>query len=225
MKQLKKISLVLLLFLGLYLGIGYLLHLVVFPENKPDLTDYFRPGDIFPNEPAGYRQTVIKQEGGFVQIQLDMDPYSQGPPLHAHKTFDETFAAMDTPITFMVNGQVVVVPPGERITVPVGAKHKMFNDTNSPVSMKIIDLPVEFAAYLFQVYGFMNESPDNAKMSRLLLQLSLISQYLDSDMAEGPPVFVQKTLFFILRPAARLLGYRSYNEKYSVSPARSQSAG
>jgi mannose-6-phosphate isomerase-like protein (cupin superfamily) len=216
MKLLKRISLVFLLILGLYLGIGYLLHLVVFPENKPDLTDYFRPGDVFPNEPAGYRQTVIKQDGRFVQSRLDMDPFSPGPPMHTHRSFDETFMAMDTPVTFMVNREIVVVPPGERITVPVGVPHKMFNDTDSPVSMGIIDLPVEFAFYLFQVYGYMNESPDNAKMNRALLQLSLTSQYLDSDMAEGPPIFIQDALFFLLRPMARLLGYRSYNEKYTV---------
>jgi hypothetical protein len=35
-------------------------------------------------------------------------------------------------------------------------------------------------------------------------------------MAEGPPVFIQDALFFLLRPMARLLGYRSYNEKYTV---------
>jgi mannose-6-phosphate isomerase-like protein (cupin superfamily) len=216
MSPLKRISMVFLLFLGLYLGIGYLLHLVVFPENQPDLTDYFRPGDIFPNEASGYRQTVIEQKDGFVYAQLDMDPFSQGPPLHMHRTFDETFLAMHTPVTFMVKGEVVVLAPGERITIPAGVPHKMFNDTDSPVSMQIIDLPVSFAVYLLQMYGYMNESPDNTKMNRFLLQLSLISQYLDSNISEGPPVFVQKTLFFLLRPLARLLGYRSYNEKYSV---------
>jgi quercetin dioxygenase-like cupin family protein len=216
MRRLKKISLIFLLILVLYLGIGYFLHLVVFPENKPDLTDYFLPGDIFPNEVAGYRQTVIEQKDGFVYVQLDLDPFSQGPPLHAHRTFDETFLAMDTPVTFMVNGEVVVLPPGERITVPVGVPHKMFNDTDSPVSMGIIDLPVQFAVYLNQVYGYMNESPDNAKMNRALFQLSLSTQYLDSQLMEGPPVFVQKTLFFLIRPLARLLGYKSYDEKYSV---------
>jgi len=216
MKRLKKILLGVLISLGLYLGIGYLLHLVVFPEYNPDLSDYFEPGDIFPNEAAGYRQTVIMLEDGFVYVQLDMDPFSQGPPLHTHSTFDETFLALDKPVTFIVDGEVVVLLPGERITVPVGVPHKMFNDSDSPVSMQIIDLPVQFAVYLSQVYGFMNESPDNMKLHKALFKMALISQYLDSHMGEGPPVFVQNTMFFLVRPMARLLGFKSYNEKYSV---------
>jgi mannose-6-phosphate isomerase-like protein (cupin superfamily) len=217
MKLFKKISLAILLSLGLYLVIGYFLHLVVFPEYKPDLTDYFMPGDVLPNEAGGYRQTIIKQENGFVITQLDMNPFSQGPPLHTHSTFDETFLALDKPVTFLVNEEVVLLPPGERITVPVGVPHKMFNDSDSPVSMQIIDLPVQFAVYLNQGYGYMNESPDNMKLHRMLFQLSQNTQYFDSKLNEGPPVFVQNTLFFLLRPLARLLGYSSYNEKYSVA--------
>lgn len=217
MKLLKKIGVAVLISLGVYLGVGYFLHLVVFSEYKPDLTDYFKPGDMLPNEFGGYRQTVIKQENEFVYVQLDMNPFSQGPPLHIHNAFDEIFLALDKPVTFIVNDDVVVLPPGERITVPAGVPHKMFNDTDEPVSMQILDLPVQFAVYLNQMYGYMNESPDNMKMPKALFQLSLNSQYFDSDMKEGPPVFVQNTLFFLLRPLARLLGYSSYNEKYSVA--------
>ena len=217
MKLLKKIGFAFLISGGIYLGVGYFLHLVVFPEYKPDLTDYFKPGDVLPNEAAGYKQTIIQQEDGLVYVQLDMNPFSQGPPLHTHSKFDETFLALDKPVSFLVNEEVVVVPPGEKITVSAGVPHKMFNDTDSPVSMKIIDLPVQFSVYLNQMYSYMNESPDNMKMNRALFMLSLNSQYLDSNLSEGPPVFVQKALFFLLRPMARLMGYSSYNTKYSVA--------
>jgi len=36
-----------LLALGAYLVIGYLLHLVIFPEKKPDVKTYFKPGPEF----------------------------------------------------------------------------------------------------------------------------------------------------------------------------------
>jgi hypothetical protein len=53
------------------------------------------------------------------------------------------------------------------------------------LKLQIIDLPVQFAVYLFQVYRYMNESPDNAKMNRALLQLSLNSQYLSKAIHPG----------------------------------------
>ena len=206
-----------MLSLGVYLVVGYFLHLVVFPEYKPDLTDYFMPGDVLPNESGGYRQTIIKMEDGLVSTQLDMNPFSQGPPLHSHRKSDETFVAMDKPVTLMVNKEIVELSPGERITAQAGVPHKIFNDTDEPVSLILTDMPVQKLVYLQQLYGFMNESPDNMKMNKALLQLSVVSSHFDSDMKEGPPVFVQESLFFLLRPLARLLGYRSYNEKYSVA--------
>ena len=217
MKLLKKIGLAVLISLGVYLGVGYFLHLVVFPEYKPDLTDYFTPGDVLPNKSGDYKQTVIIQEDGIVSTQLDMNPFSQGPPLHTHHTFDETFTALDKPVTLIVNNEVVVLAAGETIAAPAGVPHKMFNDTDEPVSMVLTNMPVQKLVYLNQVYGYMNEHQDNLNMGKALLQLSLIAPYFDSDTHEGPPVFVQNTLFFLLRPLARLLGYSSYNEKYSVA--------
>ncbi len=216
MKRLKKYGLAILIGLGLYLGVGYFLHLVVFPEYKPNLTDYFIPGDVLPNKSGGYRQVVIQQEGGIVSTQLDMDPFSQGPPLHTHHTFDETFTALDKPVNLIVNNEVVVLAPGETIAAPAGVPHKMFNDTGEPVSMILTNMPVQKLVYLTQVYGYMNEHQDNLNMGKALLQLSLILQYFDSDTNEGPPVFVQNMLFFLMRPLARLLGYSSYDVKYSV---------
>ena len=217
MKLLKKTGLAILAGLSLYLGVGYFLHLMVFPENKPDLTDYFQPNDILPNNSAGYRQIVVQLEDGIVTTQLDMDPFSPGPPLHTHRGYGETFVALDKPVTLIVNNEVVMLEPGERITAPAGVPHKMFNDTDSPVSMVLTDMPVQKLVYLNQLYGYMNKHQDNLNMGKALLKFSLVSQYFDSDTNEGPPVFVQNTLFFLLRPLARLLGYSSYDEKYSVT--------
>jgi hypothetical protein len=47
------------------------------------------------------------------------------------------------------------------------------------------------------------------------LQLALLStEGFDSYLAEGPPVFVQKAVFFFTTPLARLLGFKSYYPQY-----------
>jgi quercetin dioxygenase-like cupin family protein len=155
MKSLKRISSLVLFVLGLYLGVGYFLHLIVFPEHKPDLTDYFRSGDVFYSQDEGLRQTVIKQENGRVYVRLDLDPYAPGPPMHIHNTFDELFEGGDKPVKLIVNKEVVLLNPGEKLLVPKGVPHKMLNDGDTPVSMHILesDLPEQFAVYLNQVLG------------------------------------------------------------------------
>ena len=45
------------IFLAAYLGIGYLLHAVIFPEQKPDISTYFKPGDIFYSKTEKIKQS------------------------------------------------------------------------------------------------------------------------------------------------------------------------
>ncbi|MBC7886909.1 MAG: hypothetical protein H7Z13_03410, partial [Ferruginibacter sp.] len=74
-----------------YLAIGYLLHTVVFPEQKPDISAYFKAGDIFYSKTEKIKQTVVKQENGFVFCAASIEPYAPGPPEHIHTDFDEVF--------------------------------------------------------------------------------------------------------------------------------------
>ena len=45
-------------------------------------------------------------------------------------------------------------------------------------------------------------------------QMAMFTQYFDSYLGEGPPVMIQKSLYFLLVPLARGLGYKSYYKKY-----------
>ena len=74
-------------------------------------------------------------------------------------------------------------------------------------------LPEQFAVFLTQAYGFFDESPSNNRPPKALLQMSRFSPKYDVWLA-SPPVPAQKALFFIIRPAARLFGYRTHYEKY-----------
>ena len=75
-------------------------------------------------------------------------------------------------------------------------------------------VPQVFAAYLSQVYGFLDESEANRRPPRILLQMSMWYPHFDSILAAGPPPAVQGALFWLLQPTARLLGYQNYYEDY-----------
>ena len=75
-------------------------------------------------------------------------------------------------------------------------------------------LPRDFGVFLTQAYGFFDESPANGRLPRSLLQMSRFSPRYDSWIG-GPPVFLQRGLYWMISPIARGLGYRSYYERYS----------
>lgn len=220
MKKLKKILKAALIILLLYLGIGYLLHLVIFPEYKPDVSNYFKPGDEFYSKKEGLRQTVLKQENGKVYCKIEIEPHAEGPPKHIHAEFDEVFIGGNHPLNMLVGNDDKILNPGEEIVIPKGTPHKPYNKSDSTVTLIMTDnkaFPETFAVYLSQVYGYMDESEDNMKPPKIIFQMAMFNQYFDSYLAEGPPVVIQKSMNFLIVPAARLMGYKSYYKKYEIS--------
>jgi len=76
--------------------------------------------------------------------------------------------------------------------------------------------PQEFAVYLTQVYGYFDESKENMNPPKVIFQMAMFQQHLDSYLGEGPPLSIQKIQNFIIVPLARLLGFKSYYKKYEI---------
>ncbi|MCE3281269.1 MAG: hypothetical protein K0Q66_6 [Chitinophagaceae bacterium] len=209
---------VILVALGSYLLIGYFLHLVVFPEQKPEVSTYFTPGQVFYSKAEGFRQTVVKQENGRVYCALEIEPFADGPPKHIHTGFDETFALSKGMLSVWVDGKVVRLQPGDTLFVPRGTPHQPFNETADTLRLQgDVSFPEKFAYYLPQVYGVMDNVPGFGKGPGTVMQMSLFSSNgFDSYIAEGPPVVVQKALSFLLTPLTRVLGYKSFYKEYDI---------
>ena len=61
----------------------------------------------------------------------------------------------------------------------------------------------------------MDEYPGILQSPKAPLQMSLFaSAGFDSYVADGPPVMAQKTMGFVIAPLARMMGYRSYYQRY-----------
>ena len=200
-----------------YIIIGNLAHYVIFPEDLPDIATYFQPGDRYISEWERLEQKVLRLEGDRLYVDLLIHPHSPGPPEHIHTGFEEVFEVTSGTLSFLLDGEKHILQSGESIIVPPGTPHKPFNETDSIVivSGQNFSIPLNFAVYLSQVYGYFDADVDNEKMPGVLLQMSLFNQYFDSWLAQGPPIFVQKTAGFIIRPLARLAGYRSCYKEYT----------
>jgi mannose-6-phosphate isomerase-like protein (cupin superfamily) len=212
----KKTAIYFLMGMSGYLAIGYLFHLVIFPEDKPEIANYFRPGQVFYSSAEGFRQTVLRHEKGFVFCSLHVDPFAPGPPKHIHTDFDEFVEIHNGELSLWINGEVKKVHPGEKVLIPRGTPHKPFNETADTIRLKgEAAFPEKFAYNLVQVYGFMDNTPDFEKSGKTLWQMILFGRAgFDSYQGEGPPVIAQKVVAFLLTPVARLLGYKSYYKEY-----------
>lgn len=201
-----------------YIVIGTLLDSVAFPEHEPGPEYYPSPGYKFASKTEGFRQTVVKRENGLFWVDLELEPHAPGPPEHVHTSFAEKFIVAEGTLSIMVGGQKRLVRAGETLVVPAGTPHKPFNETDSRVIIKgPLDIetamPERFAVFLTQAYGFFDESPSNARPPKALLQMSRFSPKYDAWLAD-PPVPAQKALFLVIRPMARLFGYRTHYERY-----------
>jgi hypothetical protein len=108
--------------------------------------------------------------------------------------------------------------PGEVLHIPKGTPHQPFNETADTIKLKgTFAFPEKFAYALPHVYGVMDNDPDFVNSPAVILQMALFQDAgFDSYLAEGPPVFIQKTMGFIVTPIARLAGYKSYYKEYDI---------
>ena len=218
MKTFKKIIIYVIAVIAAYLIIGYLFHLVIFPEKKPGVSKYFEKGEVFYSKAEGVAQKVAKQENGFVYCDLEVHPFAPGPPMHIHTGFDESFEIDNGELSVWVNGEIKRINPGEVVYIPKGTPHKPFNETSDTIHLKKeFPLPEHFAFGLSQVYGLMDHHPDFGKMPAMIFMMAPIQQSgFDSYLAEGPLAPIQKTINFLVTPTARLMGFRSYYDEYNI---------
>ncbi len=198
-----------------YLLLGHFLHRVVFPEKRPDARRYLNEGDSFGSASVGDKISVVERLNGQVRLKLEFAPEAEGPPMHIQTGWDETFKTISGTLGLIVDGEKIMLQPGKAFTVKKGAAHKPYNPTDKPVAVDVV-MPADFALGLSQVYGYMDEDEQNMQPPKVIFQMAMFNQYFDSYLAEGPPVAVQKAVNFVLIPIARLLGFKSYYDKFRI---------
>lgn len=221
MKQkIKRIFLYTLFIIIGYFVIGIIFHHYLFPLQKPDYASYFQSGDRFSSNWEAVEQTVISQEDGWLKMSSLLRPKADGPPIHIHENFDETFFVKEGTLSILVNGEKKILRAGEKLQIPKGTAHKPFNETDLPVIIESAEggktFPVEFGYHLVQLLCFIDDLGENPNVLAIILQISIYGEDFDSWMADGTPIAKQKVLRFALAPTARLLGYKNYYEKYRI---------
>jgi len=191
------------------------LYNLLVPLKPPELDNYFQPGQTFISKVEGVRQTIIKQVGDRVYSEVMLSPGAAGPPEHLHIGFDESATVTKGILTVKLNNHVTEVGAEGRIRFPKGQYHTFSNKTNTEVVFtceKDSDfIPAGFAYAITQFYPLL-DSKSKLKMVHFFFKMSLYGDLFDSYAAEAP-VNGQKILKKMLRPYARVLGYKLYDER------------
>lgn len=187
---------------------------LAFPFKKPYMDNYFTPGQTFMSKAEGVTQTVIKQDGNKVYCDLKFDAKAIGPPEHLHLTLDESATVIKGTLTAKVGGQIKKLNAGDRVILPKGIYHSMYNETDSEVLLKSEQpqdyLPVELAYSLAQLYPLMK--PGNEVTLKMIAKISVLDELFDTYIV-GPPPLVFKAVKKMIKPYARLFGATPYDDK------------
>jgi quercetin dioxygenase-like cupin family protein len=117
---------------------------------------------------------VAEESNGTVTVmRCDVAAGSGIPLAHSHDAFEETIYGLEGRTTFAVDGEDVVVGPGDTLCIPRGAVHSFMAHDGSDVSFLAIATPGVFGpAYFHELAAVLRAAgggrPDAAAMADVM---------------------------------------------------------
>jgi quercetin dioxygenase-like cupin family protein len=132
--------------------------------------------------------------------------------VHIHPCAEERFSVGSGQIKFVVDGREHLLGSGESIVVPRGKPHFFANAGSGGAAMTVEFTPAQqhlrfYANFASTAANRTQWFSKNGDPNFLLIAL-ILNTYRDHLYLAGPPVFLQKLIFALLAPLARIRGYR-----------------
>jgi quercetin dioxygenase-like cupin family protein len=184
-----------------------------------------KAGDVFENPVTGERAVVRvgteESTDGWMVNDLYVRPGGAVAGEHIHPTIVERFTVRHGQVGFRIDGRESIAELGQPVTVPAGVRHDWWNagDEEAHVLVEVLDPPGRFGQMIVDLFGLAQDGKTNDKGMPNLFQTALFSlEYEDVLYFTKPPRWVQKILFTLIAPLARLLGYRGSYPEYRTRP-------
>jgi quercetin dioxygenase-like cupin family protein len=185
-----------------------------------------RKGDVHINPVTGERAVVRvspDENGGELMVaDLHIRPGGAVVGEHVHPSIEEKFTVLRGQVGFKLAGKTAVAGPGQTLVLPPGVAHDWWNAGSEEALVRVEIRPgARFQEMVMNIFGLAQDGKTNAKGLPSLLQLSLFApEFADVVVFTRPPPSVQRVIFGVLGPIARLLGYRgSYPQYVNRAPA------
>lgn len=144
------------------------------------------------------------------------------PDEHVHPHQDEHIRALVGEYAVDIDGTTHRLSEGEEITVPGGTPHRHWNPTEHPIRVHHWhDPPLEVADHAETMWALAQAGRTNEKGIPNPLQFAVITHaYPDMAYTSMLPIWAQKTLFALLAPVGRLLGFEAEYTREDVADLR-----
>jgi anti-sigma factor ChrR (cupin superfamily) len=93
-------------------------------------------------------------EGRFDLLVIDHLAYAAGPPLHSHRTFEDSFFVLEGVLTVQLGDDVIELGSGDFATAPPGVPHSLTNARPDQPACRVVNLltpGVGFDRYIAQI--------------------------------------------------------------------------
>jgi quercetin dioxygenase-like cupin family protein len=184
-----------------------------------------KAGDVVENPVTGERAVVrigTEQTGGELMVaDLYIRPGGAVMGEHVHSAIEERFTVLRGQVGFRLSGREAIAELGKKLIVPAGMPHDWWNAGPEEALVRVEIRPAaRFEAMILNAFGLGQDGKVNRKGMPNLLQLAVFAREFDDVIQfTRPPRVVQRVLFGMLAPVARLLGYRgSYPEYLARGP-------
>jgi mannose-6-phosphate isomerase-like protein (cupin superfamily) len=167
------------------------------------------------------RERILLHEGtpDLLRIEEQVPVEMIRPPVHVHLHQQERFEILEGQATVDVDGREHALGPGDSIAVAPGTPHTWWNSGDGQLRMLTEFTPAGNMLDFFETYcGFAAEGRADGNGAPPFLQIALSCKHWDMYLAK-PPIPVQKALFAVLAPVARLKGYRTSYDRFRVGGA------
>ena len=175
-------------------------------------------GDKIENARTGQRmiftKTWAETNGTQLQIECFSPVTAAREPEHIHPYQENRFHVLSGELWFCINGEDRVAYAGETITIPKNVPHYFWNSGNAEAHYIQEFYPALKIDSFFQTFfALARDGKLNKKGAPNFFRASLIMLAFNKEIRLSKPKWIlQKTLFQMLTPVAKLLGYQSYYE-------------
>ncbi|MEP7373848.1 MAG: cupin domain-containing protein [Chitinophagaceae bacterium] len=177
-----------------------------------------KQGNSITNARTGQRmiflQTWAETNGTQLQIECFSPVTTLKEPEHIHPFQENRFKLLNGELCFCINGKEQIVYAGDSISIPKNVPHHFRNSGNTEAHYIQEFYPALRIDRLFETFfALARDGKLNRKGAPNIFRTSVIMLAHEKEIRLAKPAWVlQKTLFTLLAPVGKLLGYKDeYN--------------
>ncbi|MCC3159621.1 cupin domain-containing protein [Hymenobacter sp. 15J16-1T3B] len=163
--------------------------------------------------------TTARQTGGAALVlQSSWRGRGAEPPAHCHPAQEELFEVLQGQLTVRLDGELRRLRAGDQLRIGPGQVHSMWNEEAERATARWVTRPALRTEELLETtFSLAQAGLVGASGAPGLLQASVLLPAYDREFRLArPPRWVQRLVFGLLRPVARLIGLKA---TYSTGPA------